>query len=223
MRLPAPPSLPPRAAVTTAPNTPLPVSGLRATGQRVAAARAAPWALVLALAGTTGHAQAAGFCGSLASYPVRPLIGGDATDLCRSDAKALLVVNTASACGYTPQYEGLEKLHQRYGKSGLRVVAVPANDFGAQESGSNTQIAEFCSLNYGVSFTVTEKLATPIGRDPLFAQLVRQSGQAPRWNFHKYLIPPDGQVRSFASAVTPQSKQLTAAIEAALGPATLAR
>lgn len=190
---------------------------------RLPSSRPAQRLLLAAVLLATGAAQAKGFCGALASYPVRPLIGGDATDLCRSEAKALLVVNTASACGYTPQYEGLEKLHQRFGKAGLRVVAVPANDFGAQERGSNTQIAEFCSLNYGVTFTVTEKLTVPITQDPLFAQLVQQSGQAPRWNFHKYLVTPDGQVRSFATAVTPQSRPLIHAIEAALQPTAATR
>ena len=145
-------------------------------------------------------------------------IKGEQKTLADFAGKAVLLVNTASACGFTPQYEGLEKLHQRYGREGLRVVALPANDFGAQERGSNKQIAEFCQVNYGVTFTVGEKLTTPIRQDPLYAQLVRVSGKAPKWNFHKFLITPDGRVQSFDSDVTPQSRELAQAVEAALKP-----
>jgi glutathione peroxidase len=167
----------------------------------------------------SGGAQAAGFCAGLDSYKVNPIVGGAPIDLCRLDAKAVLLVNTASACGFTPQYEGLEKLNQRYAREGLRIVGLPANDFGAQERGSNQQIAEFCQVNYGVTFTVGEKLTVPIRRDPLYAQLVRISGKAPQWNFHKYLIGADGRVQSFDSNVTPQSRELVQAIEVALKPA----
>ena len=175
--------------------------------------------LTLNLAGwmlAAGGAQAASFCAGLSSYKVNPIIGGAPIDLCRLDSKAVLLVNTASACGYTPQYEGLEKLHERYGRDGLRVMAIPANDFGSQERGSNAQIAEFCQVNYGVSFTVGEKLTTPLRNDPLYAQLIRRTGEAPQWNFHKYLITADGRVQSFDSKVTPQSTQLVQAVEAAL-------
>ena len=175
-------------------------------------------AMTLLLAGF-GHAQAASFCAGLDRYPVNPIVGGAPLDLCKLDARAVLLVNTASACGFTPQYAGLEKLHQRYARAGLRVIALPANDFGAQERGSNQQIAEFCQVNYGVTFTVGEKLTVPIRRDPLVAQLVRTTGQAPQWNFHKYLIAADGRVQSFDSDVTPQSRELVQAIEAALKPA----
>jgi glutathione peroxidase len=101
--------------------------------------------------------QATNLCAGLASYRVQPLIGGKAFDLCKLDAKeakAVLVVNTASQCGFTPQYEGLEKLHQRFKAQGLLLVGIPANDFGAQEKGSNKDIAQFCQINYGVSFTL---------------------------------------------------------------------
>jgi glutathione peroxidase len=161
-------------------------------------------------------AQAANLCAGAASYSVQPLIGGKAFDLCQAPAKAVLLVNTASRCGFTPQYEGLEKLHQQYKTKGLMVVALPANDFGQQESGGNKQIADFCKINYGVSFTVGEKLTTPIGKDPLYQKLIAASGKAPSWNFHKYLITPDGKVQSFESAVEPQSAALTKAVEAAL-------
>ncbi len=177
-----------------------------------------PHLLTLAVLGLTGiSSHAANLCAGAGSYVVQPLIGGKPFDLCKANAKAVLVVNTASQCGFTPQYEGLEKLHQQYKAKGLMVVGLPANDFGQQESGSNQQIAEFCKINYGVSFTVGEKLGTPIGKDPLYQKLIAASGQAPGWNFHKYLLTPDGKVQSFASAVQPQSKQLTQALDAALG------
>jgi glutathione peroxidase len=166
-------------------------------------------------------AQASNLCAGLASYPVQPLIGGKAFDLCKLDAKAakaVLVVNTASQCGFTPQYEGLEKLHQRFKAQGLLVVGIPANDFGSQEKGSNKEIAQFCQINYGVSFTVAEKLEVPIGKDPLFAKLAASSGKTPAWNFHKYLINAKGQVQSFDSATEPLSPALISSIQAALKP-----
>ena len=177
---------------------------------------------VLVFSVIAGSAQANNFCAGLASYPVQPLIGGKAFDLCKLDAKAahaakaVLVVNTASQCGFTPQYEGLEKLHQRFKAQGLLMVGIPANDFGAQEKGSNKEIAQFCQINYGVSFTVAEKLQTPIGKDPLYAKLIASSGKAPGWNFHKYLINANGQVQSFESAIEPLSPALTSAIQSAL-------
>ncbi|MBS7807918.1 glutathione peroxidase [Variovorax sp. PCZ-1] len=165
--------------------------------------------------------QAANLCAGLASYPVQPLIGGKAFDLCKIEtkaAKAVLVVNTASQCGFTPQYEGLEKLHQRFKAQGLLLVGIPANDFGAQEKSSNKDIAQFCQINYGVSFTVAEKLQTPIGKDPLFARLTAASGKAPGWNFHKYLVNAKGQVQSFDSAIEPLSPVLISAVQSALKP-----
>ena len=171
-------------------------------------------ALALILLATS--ASASNLCAGAASYTVQPLIGGKAFDLCKSSAKAVLIVNTASQCGFTPQYEGLEKLHQLYKNKGLMLVALPANDFGSQEKGSNAQIADFCKINYGVSFTVGEKLSTPIGKDPLYQKLIAASGQAPGWNFHKYLITSNGKVQSFDSAVEPMSVTLTKAIGSAL-------
>lgn len=166
-----------------------------------------------------GQALANNFCAGLPSYNVQPLIGGKAFDLCRLDpkqTKAVLVVNTASQCGFTPQYEGLEKLHQRFKAQGLMVVAIPANDFGQQERGSNQEIADFCKINYGVSFPVASKLETPLPKDALFAQLIKASGQSPSWNFHKYLISPQGRVQSFSSQVEPLSNPLVSAVQSAL-------
>ena len=176
----------------------------------------------LALGLFTTAAQANNLCAGIDSYTVQPLIGGKAFDLCKANAKAVLIVNTASQCGFTPQYEGLEKLHQQYKTKGLMLVALPANDFGSQEKGSNAQIADFCKINYGVSFTVGEKLGTPIGKDPLYKKLIAASGQAPGWNFHKYLISTNGKVQSFDSATEPLSAALTKAIAQALAvPAPL--
>jgi glutathione peroxidase len=166
-------------------------------------------------------AQATNLCAGLVSYPVQPLIGGKAFDLCKLDAKeakAVLVVNTASQCGFTPQYEGLEKLHQRFKAQGLLLVGIPANDFGAQEKGSNKDIAQFCQINYGVSFTVASKLEMPIGKDPLYAKLIAASGKAPGWNFHKYLVNTKGQVQSFDSATEPLSPALISAVQTVLKP-----
>lgn len=168
------------------------------------------------LLGCMATAQAANLCAGLASYPVKPLIGGNAMDLCALPARALLVVNTASECGFTPQYGSLEKLHQRYKAKGLQVVGIPANDFGGQEPRKNADIGAFCEVNYGVTFPVAEKLTTPIKADPLFARLMAVSKEAPSWNFHKYLITPDGKVTSFPSMLDPLSPRFVQAVEGAL-------
>jgi glutathione peroxidase len=130
--------------------------------------------------------------------------------------KPVLVVNVASNCGFTGQYKELEALHKQYKDRGLVVLGIPANDFGSQEPGSNKQIAEFCELNYGVTFQMIEKIGTPIAQDPFFAGLIKASGQTPQWNFHKYLIDRTGAVQSFSSNVAPMSATLTRAIESAL-------
>ncbi len=177
--------------------------------------------LLITLALLSAAAHASNFCAGLASYPVQPLIGGKAFDLCKLDikqTKAVLIVNTASQCGFTPQYEGLEKLHQRYKSLGLLLVGIPANDFGNQEKGSNQDIAKFCQINYGVSFTIAEKLQTPIGRDPLYSKLIAKAGKAPGWNFHKYLVNAKGQVQSFDSGIEPLSPALLLAVQGALKP-----
>jgi glutathione peroxidase len=160
--------------------------------------------------------QAANLCAGLPSYTVSPLIGGKPMDLCKLPARALLVVNTASECGFTPQYGSLEKLHQRYQAKGLQVVGIPANDFGGQEPRKNADIGAFCQVNYGVTFPVAEKLTVPIKTDPLFARLIATSQEAPGWNFHKYLITPDGKVTSFPSMLDPLNPRVVQAVEKAL-------
>jgi glutathione peroxidase len=139
--------------------------------------------------------------------------------LCRFSGKVLLIVNTASECGYTPQYEGLEKLYRRYRDQGFAVLGFPANDFGAQEPGSNKQIAEFCQVNYDITFPVFEKTSVVgANANPLFRELAAKTGKPPRWNFHKYLIDRTGQpVAAFESAVEPDDARLISQIEELLG------
>ena len=135
--------------------------------------------------------------------------------LCQFGGKVLLIVNTASECGYTPQYEGLEKLYRRYRDKGFAVLGFPANDFGGQEPGSNKEIAQFCRVNYGITFPVFAK--TPVvgtKANPLFKELAAKTGKPPRWNFHKYLLDRTGQpVAVFESAVEPEDRQVTTQIE----------
>ena len=144
-----------------------------------------------------------------------PTLTEDAVSLCRYEGKVLLVVNTASECGYTPQYEGLEALHRRYKDKGLVVMGFPSNDFGAQEPGSNKEIAKFCETNYGVSFQMFEKSAVAKGPiNPFYARLAHVSNSRPRWNFHKYLVDRRGQrVLAYESAVTPSDPRLVKTIE----------
>ena len=135
--------------------------------------------------------------------------------LCQFQGNVLLIVNTASECGYTPQYEGLEKLYRRYRDKGFMVLGFPANDFGGQEPGSNKQIAQFCQLNYGVTFPMFAKTSVVgANANPLFHELAARTGKPPRWNFHKYLLDRAGQpVAVFESAVEPEDRRVTAQIE----------
>jgi glutathione peroxidase len=124
----------------------------------------------------------------------------------------VLVVNTASECGYTPQYEGLEALYRKYRDRGLVVLGFPSNDFGGQEPGSNKEIAAFCVNQYAIDFPMFAK--TRLKKNPLYADLVRTTGATPRWNFHKYLIDRTGQeVLSFDTRVAPEDPKLVAAVE----------
>ncbi len=150
------------------------------------------------------------------NHTLNPLLPGKPIALSQYAGKVVLVVNVASQCGFTPQYEGLEALYKRYQAKGLVILGVPANDFGGQEKGSNKEIAEFCKANFGVSFPMFEKLDTPIAKHPLFASLIKQTNQAPQWNFHKYLIDRKGDVVSYKSDVEPLSPTLVKAVEAAL-------
>lgn len=132
--------------------------------------------------------------------------------LCEYAGKVLLVVNTASQCGYTPQYEGLEALYRKYRVRGLVVLGFPSNDFGGQEPGSNKEIASFCVNQYAVDFPVFAK--TELKKNSLYADLAKASGEAPQWNFHKYLIDRQGQrVLSIDTQVAPDDPKLVSAIE----------
>jgi glutathione peroxidase len=155
---------------------------------------------------------AAGACPALLDHKLDTLTE-DAASLCRYAGKVLLVVNTASQCGYTPQYDGLEKLHRKYRDKGLVVIGFPSNDF-AQERGSNKEIAAFCEANYGVSFPMFAKTNVAKSPNPFYAQLAKASGTAPRWNFHKYLVDRKGSgVQSFDTKVAPSDARLVAEIE----------
>ena len=160
-------------------------------------------------------AGAALACAPLLNHSFPGLHDERAQSLCAYQGKVVLVVNTASQCGYTPQYEALQSLYKNYKDRGLVVLGFPANDFGGQEPGSNKEIAVFCQVNYGVSFPMFAK-TNVAGRsaNPLFADLARRTGAAPQWNFHKYLIDRGGsRVLSFDSKVRPDSREFVAAVE----------
>ena len=139
-------------------------------------------------------------------------------DLCQYAGKVVLVVNTASYCGYTNQYEGLEKLYAKYGGKGLVVLGFPSNDFGNQEPKSSKEIADFCYNTYGVKFPMFAKSSVHgAAANPLHASLIKITGKEPKWNFTKYLIDRNGKViEYFPTKVEPDDKQLVGKIEQAL-------
>lgn len=147
----------------------------------------------------------------------------DYTDmpLAQYEGKAVLLVNTASFCGFTPQYEGLQALWSEYKEKGLVVLGVPANDFGDQEPGDEGNIKQFCEVNFQVDFPMTKKMVVKGGEGnaPVYDWLAEELGEEsrPRWNFHKYLVGKDGEpVAYFPSQVTPESTELRSAIDSAL-------
>lgn len=149
----------------------------------------------------------------------RKLAAKEDVNLCDAYAgKVLLVVNTASKCGNTPQYDGLEKLYEEYGEDGLVVLGFPSNDFLGQEPGSEEEIQDFCRLTYGVQFPMFEKTTVKEGNaHPFFKSLADASGTYPTWNFHKYLIGRDGKlVGEFSPRTKPYDPNLVAAIDTAL-------
>ncbi|MFT3762355.1 MAG: glutathione peroxidase [Pseudoxanthomonas sp.] len=171
--------------------------------------------MVIFLALVAGTASASG----LLDLSYRPLAGKAPVNLDKTyGGQVLLVVNTASKCGNTPQYEGLEALYKRYSARGFSVLGFPSNDFKGQEPGSEAEIQEFCTLTYGVKFPMFEKVHV-IGDEatPLYKELTRETGVAPHWNFHKYLIGRDGRVLAqFHDKVQPDDPALVQAIENAL-------
>ena len=169
-------------------------------------------------AGSAGAAQASSSpdaaCPALLNQDVLRLQDEKPQSLCQYSGKVVVVVNTASFCGFTSQYEGLEALHSKYKDKGLVVLGFPSNDF-AQETGSNKQIADFCASTFGVKFPMFTK-TTVSGKNasPLFQQLIAKSGTSPKWNFYKYVVGRDGQsVVSFNSMATPDSKLFVQEIE----------
>jgi glutathione peroxidase len=146
---------------------------------------------------------------------------GQPADLRAYAGKVALVVNVASRCGYTPQYAGLEKLYGELKGRGFVILGFPSNDFGGQEPGTAKEIREFCSLTYGVTFPLFEKVVTRAGagQSPVYANLQKQSGELPAWNFAKYLVGKDGKVVKFyKSGVKPEDPGLRKDIEASLAP-----
>lgn len=143
-------------------------------------------------------------------------IDGQQVPLSTYKGKVVLMVNVASQCGYTPQYKGLEALYQEYKSKGVVLLGFPANNFGAQEPGSDAEIKTFCSRNYNVTFPMFSKISVKgADRAPLYSYL--SSAGEPKWNFSKYLVGKDGKViQLFGSGVTPESSELRGAIEKAL-------
>jgi glutathione peroxidase len=176
--------------------------------------------LIVALFGTVASAwaQSSAACPSILDQRFKRLQDDAPQDLCKYAGSAVLVVNTASYCGFTNQYEGLENLYSKYGPKGLVVLGFPSNDFGNQEPGNSKQIADLCFNTYGVKFPMFAK-TTVVGQNanPLYAALAKSSGTAPKWNFHKYLIDRSGNVvGNYSSRITPDDKRLAADIEKVL-------
>jgi glutathione peroxidase len=155
----------------------------------------------------------------LLNQDFRKLASEESVNLCDAySGKVVLIVNTASKCGNTPQYDGLEKLYSDYGDQGLVVLGFPSNDFMGQEPGTEAEIEEFCRLTYGVEFPMFEK-TTVKGDDanPFFVALADASGTYPSWNFHKFLIGRDGQlITEFSPRTKPEDEKIVTALEAAL-------
>lgn len=181
-----------------------------------AALLSAPPGAVLAQAPAAAAPAAA--CPAILKQTFNRLQDETPQNLCQYTGKVVLVVNTASYCGFTSQYEGLEKLYAKYGKQGLVVLGFPSNDFGKQEPGNSKEIADLCYNTYGVKFPMFSKSSvTGAAANPLHASLIKQTGKEPKWNFTKYLIGRDGKVLEyFPSKVTPEDKQMVTRIEQAL-------
>jgi glutathione peroxidase len=155
-------------------------------------------------------------CAPALNFEMRRLASDETVRLCDAyQGKVVLVVNTASKCGFTGQYEGLEALYEQYKDRGLVVLGFPSNDFANQEPGSEEEISKFCRLTYSVKFPMFEKIHVKKGKaDPLYDYLAQQAGIYPKWNFYKYLIGRDGEVVDYFSSITgPQSGKMVDAIE----------
>lgn len=174
-------------------------------------------ALAALLSGAPAQAQTPPACPATLQHTFARLQDEQPQSLCQYSGRVLLVVNTASYCGFTGQYKGLEDLYARYKDKGLVVLGFPSNDF-AQETGSNQQIASFCENTYGVKFPMFAKSSVR-GSDasPFYRELARQAGSTPKWNFYKYLLGRDGRViEGYSSMTAPDSRSLRSAIKQAL-------
>lgn len=143
-------------------------------------------------------------------------IEGKQQDLSAYQGKVILIVNTASECGFTPQYAGLEKIYQAYRGKGFTVLGFPSNDFGGQEPGKEQEIKKFCELKYKTTFPLFSKVTIKQDPHPLYAYLQEAAKTKVGWNFGKFLVKKDGSIEYFSSNVTPESTELTSKIEAAL-------
>ena len=154
-------------------------------------------------------------CPALLRHTLPSLQTGKPQSLCQYAGSVLVIVNTASYCGYTYQYEGLEALYRKYKERGLVVLGFPSNDYGSQEPGTNEQIAEFCRTTYGVQFPMFEKAAgTKLVATPVYVELIARTGSAPKWNFHKYVVDRNGRrIQSFGSDVEPAQRAFVDTIE----------
>ncbi len=171
-----------------------------------------------AAAQTAAPAATANSCPAVLKQTFNRLQDEAPQNLCQYAGKVVLVVNTASFCGYTNQYEGLEKLYAKYSDKGLVVLGFPSNDFGKQEPGNAKEIADFCYNTYGVKFPMFSKTSvTGPAANPLHASLIKITGKEPKWNFTKYLIDRNGKVLDyFPSKVTPEDKDFVSKVEHAL-------
>jgi glutathione peroxidase len=173
--------------------------------------------LTAVLSTTAASAATPGACPATLNHTLLRLQDEKPQSLCQYSGKVILAVNTASYCGFTGQYKGLEALHAKYQARGLVVLGFPSNDF-AQEKGSNKEIADFCENTFGVKFPMFA--ASSIRGEqanPFFKNLIAQGATAPKWNFYKYLIGRDGKlIDSYSSMSEPDSRSLTGAIERAL-------
>lgn len=172
-------------------------------------------AAALAQAPKAAPAHSGSACPALWQHTVPRLQDEKPQNLCQYAGQVVLVVNTASFCGFTGQYEGLEALYRQYRARGLVVLGFPSNDFGQQEPGANSTIADFCENTFGVQFPMFVK-TTVVGRSahPLYRELAQRTGEWPRWNFHKYLVARDGVlVKAYTSAVEPSNPTLKRDIE----------
>jgi glutathione peroxidase len=172
--------------------------------------------VLLALVALMGSAHAAD-CPALLNREIPRLQDEKPQNLCQYAGRVVVVVNTASFCGFTPQYKGLESLYNRYRERGLVVLGFPSNDF-SQEPGDNKAIADFCESTYGVKFPmfIKTRVSDSAGshKSPFFAELKQITGEAPKWNFHKYVIARDGKtVQSFGTSMSPDSSAFVKSLE----------